>query len=77
MESKCPTSVYMTLLYLFTKCIFQNEFVINKKVMVSNRLKSEKWMNVQVGDIVKLENNEFVTVSYSRPIDVTLHYNTI
>uniref|UniRef100_A0A672NB00 Phospholipid-transporting ATPase n=1 Tax=Sinocyclocheilus grahami TaxID=75366 RepID=A0A672NB00_SINGR len=26
--------------------------------MVSNRLKSEKWMNVQVGDIVKLENNE-------------------
>lgn len=63
MESKCPTSVYMTLLYLFTKCIFQNEFVINKKVMVSNRLKSEKWMNVQVGDIVKLENNEFVTVS--------------
>lgn len=77
MESKCPTAVYMTLLYLFTKCIFQNEFVINKKVTVSNRLKSEKWMNVQVGDIVKLENNEFVTVSYSRPIDVTLHYNTI
>ncbi len=63
MESKCPTSVYMTLLDLFTKCIFQNEFVINSKVMVSNRLKSEKWMNVQVGDIVKLENNEFVTVS--------------
>ncbi len=63
MESKCPTSVYMALLDLFTKCIFQNEFVINSKVMVSNRLKSEKWMNVQVGDIVKLENNEFVTVS--------------
>ncbi len=63
MESKCPTSVYMTLLDLFPKCVFQNEFVINSKVMVSNRLKSEKWMNVQVGDIVKLENNEFVTVS--------------
>jgi len=35
--------------------------VVNK--MFSNRLKSEKWMNVQVGDIIKLENNEFVTVS--------------
>lgn len=27
------------------------------------RLKEEKWMNVQVGDIIKLSNNEFVTVS--------------
>lgn len=27
------------------------------------RLRSEKWMNVQVGDIIKLENNQFVTVS--------------
>lgn len=29
----------------------------------SARLRSEKWMNVQVGDIIKLENNQFVTVS--------------
>lgn len=28
----------------------------------SARLRSEKWMNVQVGDIIKLENNQFVTV---------------
>lgn len=27
------------------------------------RLRSKKWMNVQVGDIIKLENNQFVTVS--------------
>ena len=27
------------------------------------RLKEQKWMNVQVGDIIKLENNNFVTVS--------------
>jgi hypothetical protein len=27
------------------------------------RLRSEKWMNVQVGDVIKLENNQFVTVS--------------
>lgn len=27
------------------------------------RLQSQKWMDVQVGDIIKLENNQFVTVS--------------
>lgn len=27
------------------------------------RLRSKKWMDVQVGDIIKLENNQFVTVS--------------
>lgn len=32
------------------------------------RLKKEKWMNVQVGDIIKLENNEFVTVSINTPL---------
>ncbi|KTF81283.1 hypothetical protein cypCar_00019025 [Cyprinus carpio] len=39
--------------------------VNNRKVevLINGELKSEKWMNVQVGDIVKLENNEFVTVS--------------
>lgn len=27
------------------------------------RLQNEKWMNVRVGDIIKLENNQFVAVS--------------
>lgn len=31
-------------------------------IFSSNRLRTEKWMNVQVGDIIKLENNQFVTV---------------
>lgn len=26
------------------------------------RLQKEKWMNVRVGDIIKLENNQFVAV---------------
>ena len=29
------------------------------------RLQNEKWMNVKVGDIIKLENNQFVAVSIS------------
>ncbi|KAL4004967.1 hypothetical protein ACER0C_004680 [Sarotherodon galilaeus] len=37
--------------------------VNNRKVdvLMDGQLKNEKWMNVQVGDIVKLGNNEFVT----------------
>uniref|UniRef100_A0A8C2H5S6 Phospholipid-transporting ATPase n=1 Tax=Cyprinus carpio TaxID=7962 RepID=A0A8C2H5S6_CYPCA len=40
-----------------------------------NRLISEKWMNVQVGDIIKLENNQFVTadlllLSSSEPLNL-------
>uniref|UniRef100_A0A8C4S2Z9 ATPase phospholipid transporting 8B5a n=1 Tax=Erpetoichthys calabaricus TaxID=27687 RepID=A0A8C4S2Z9_ERPCA len=35
------------------------------KVLVNGKLESEKWMNVQVGDIIKLENNQFVTVNVS------------
>uniref|UniRef100_A0A7N6F830 Phospholipid-transporting ATPase n=1 Tax=Anabas testudineus TaxID=64144 RepID=A0A7N6F830_ANATE len=39
------------------------------------RLRSEKWMNVQVGDIIKLENNQFVTadimlLSSSEPLNL-------
>ncbi|MGH0185671.1 UNVERIFIED_CONTAM: hypothetical protein FKN15_018707 [Acipenser sinensis] len=39
------------------------------------RLKSEKWRNVQVGDIIKLENNQFVTadlllLSSSEPLSL-------
>ncbi|XP_053181068.1 phospholipid-transporting ATPase ID-like [Scomber japonicus] len=31
------------------------------KVLIDRKLRSEKWMEVQVGDIIKLENNQFVT----------------
>lgn len=31
----------------------------------SLRLQNEKWMNVRVGDIIKLENNQFVAVRHS------------
>uniref|UniRef100_A0AAX7UFG3 Phospholipid-transporting ATPase n=1 Tax=Astatotilapia calliptera TaxID=8154 RepID=A0AAX7UFG3_ASTCA len=33
----------------------------NVDVLMDGQLKNEKWMNVQVGNIVKLENNEFIT----------------
>ncbi|TNM89370.1 hypothetical protein fugu_003604 [Takifugu bimaculatus] len=37
--------------------------VNNRKVqvLIDRKLRSEKWMDVQVGDIIKLENNQFVT----------------
>uniref|UniRef100_A0A673C872 Phospholipid-transporting ATPase n=1 Tax=Sphaeramia orbicularis TaxID=375764 RepID=A0A673C872_9TELE len=40
-----------------------------------HRLRSEKWMDVQVGDIIKLENNQFVTadlllLSSSEPLNL-------
>uniref|UniRef100_A0A3Q4H379 Phospholipid-transporting ATPase n=1 Tax=Neolamprologus brichardi TaxID=32507 RepID=A0A3Q4H379_NEOBR len=51
--------------------------VNNRKVdvLMCGQLKNEKWMNVQVGDIVKLENNEFVTadlllLSSSEPLNL-------
>ncbi|XP_051973016.1 phospholipid-transporting ATPase ID [Xyrauchen texanus] len=51
--------------------------VNNRKVevLIDRELKSEKWMNVQVGDIIKLENNEFVTadlllLSSSEPLNL-------
>uniref|UniRef100_A0A8C0GC78 Phospholipid-transporting ATPase n=1 Tax=Chelonoidis abingdonii TaxID=106734 RepID=A0A8C0GC78_CHEAB len=31
------------------------------QVLINGRLKDDKWMNIQVGDIIKLENNNFVT----------------
>ncbi|XP_051786040.1 LOW QUALITY PROTEIN: phospholipid-transporting ATPase ID-like [Erpetoichthys calabaricus] len=45
------------------------------KVLVNGKLESEKWMNVQVGDIIKLENNQFVTadlllLSSSEPLSL-------
>ncbi|XP_074150567.1 putative phospholipid-transporting ATPase IM isoform X1 [Sminthopsis crassicaudata] len=30
------------------------------EVLINGRLQSEKWMNVKAGDIIKLENNQFV-----------------
>uniref|UniRef100_A0AAX7VPP5 Phospholipid-transporting ATPase n=1 Tax=Astatotilapia calliptera TaxID=8154 RepID=A0AAX7VPP5_ASTCA len=38
----------------------------NVDVLMDGQLKNEKWMNVQVGNIVKLENNEFITVTSER-----------
>ncbi|KAM6902301.1 phospholipid-transporting ATPase ID-like [Xenentodon cancila] len=45
------------------------------EVLIDGELKKEKWMNVQVGDVVKLENNEFVTadlllLSSSEPLNL-------
>ncbi|XP_035766584.1 probable phospholipid-transporting ATPase IM [Neolamprologus brichardi] len=51
--------------------------VNNRKVqvLIDRKLRSEKWMNVQVGDIIKLENNQFVTadlllLSSSEPLNL-------
>ncbi|XP_059581349.1 phospholipid-transporting ATPase ID isoform X2 [Alligator mississippiensis] len=46
------------------------------QVLINSRLKEDKWMNVQVGDIIKLENNNFVTadlllLSSSEPHSLT------
>ncbi|EAW77382.1 ATPase, Class I, type 8B, member 4, isoform CRA_c [Homo sapiens] len=30
------------------------------EVLINSKLQNEKWMNVKVGDIIKLENNQFV-----------------
>uniref|UniRef100_A0A3Q3AWV7 Phospholipid-transporting ATPase n=1 Tax=Kryptolebias marmoratus TaxID=37003 RepID=A0A3Q3AWV7_KRYMA len=56
------------------KCDKQvNNRLVN--VLVDGHLKKEKWMNVQVGDIVKLESNHFVTadlllLSSSEPLNL-------
>ncbi|XP_056875092.1 phospholipid-transporting ATPase ID [Takifugu flavidus] len=44
-------------------------------VLIDGELRSEKWMNVQVGDIIKLQNNQFVTadlllLSSSEPLNL-------
>lgn len=37
-------------------------------------LQKEKWMNVRVGDIIKLENNQFVAVrKHTHTLTHTLH----
>nr|XP_057927431.1 probable phospholipid-transporting ATPase IM isoform X2 [Doryrhamphus excisus]XP_057927432.1 probable phospholipid-transporting ATPase IM isoform X2 [Doryrhamphus excisus] len=45
------------------------------QVLIDGKLRSEKWMDVQVGDIIKLENNQFVTadlllLSSSEPLNL-------
>ncbi|XP_038153492.1 phospholipid-transporting ATPase ID-like [Cyprinodon tularosa] len=45
------------------------------KVLINGELREEKWMNIQVGDIVKLESNQFVTadlllLSSSEPLNL-------
>ncbi|XP_033974038.1 phospholipid-transporting ATPase ID-like [Trematomus bernacchii] len=45
------------------------------KVLIDRKLRSEKWLDVQVGDIIKLENNQFVTadlmlLSSSEPLNL-------
>ncbi|KAM9338399.1 phospholipid-transporting ATPase ID-like [Symphorus nematophorus] len=50
-----------------------NNRIVN--VLVNGELRKEKWMNVQVGDIIKLENNQFVTadlllLSSSEPLNL-------
>ncbi|PNI74925.1 ATP8B4 isoform 8, partial [Pan troglodytes] len=32
------------------------------EVLINSKLQNEKWMNVKVGDIIKLENNQFVAL---------------
>ncbi|KAF6727503.1 Phospholipid-transporting ATPase ID [Oryzias melastigma] len=51
--------------------------VNNRKVqvLIDRKLCSDKWMNVQVGDIIRLENNQFVTadlllLSSSEPLNL-------
>nr|XP_046231963.1 probable phospholipid-transporting ATPase IM [Scatophagus argus] len=51
--------------------------VNNRKVdvLINGELRNEKWMNVQVGDIIKLENDQFVTadlllLSSSEPLNL-------
>uniref|UniRef100_A0A6Q2Z6Z1 Phospholipid-transporting ATPase n=1 Tax=Esox lucius TaxID=8010 RepID=A0A6Q2Z6Z1_ESOLU len=41
------------------------------QVVIHGSLQKEKWMNVRVGDIIKLENNQFVAVSVSSTLCIT------
>ncbi|XP_077202756.1 phospholipid-transporting ATPase ID-like isoform X2 [Paroedura picta] len=46
------------------------------QVLLNGRLKAERWLNVEVGDIIRLENNDFVTadlllLSSSEPHSLT------
>ncbi|ELK09042.1 Putative phospholipid-transporting ATPase FetA [Pteropus alecto] len=46
----------------------QNDNQVNNRsvlVLMNGKMEENKWMNIQVGDIIKLENNQHVTVSTS------------
>lgn len=65
---KCSVLTVHFLTLLEENAIFLNPAVRshtnkNTRLFPVFRLRSEKWMDVQVGDIIKLENNQFVTVS--------------
>uniref|UniRef100_A0A8C2D8X8 Phospholipid-transporting ATPase n=1 Tax=Cyprinus carpio TaxID=7962 RepID=A0A8C2D8X8_CYPCA len=67
------TVVPLLLVLSITLAKDLSDDIVNTRM--TNMLKSEKWMNVQVGDIVKLENNEFVTadlllLSSSEPLNL-------
>ncbi|KAB0393144.1 hypothetical protein E2I00_013991 [Balaenoptera physalus] len=57
----------------------QNDNQVNSRsvlVLMDGRIVTDKWMNVQVGDIIKLENNQVVTadillLSSSEPYSLT------
>ncbi|XP_070336393.1 phospholipid-transporting ATPase FetA-like isoform X3 [Odocoileus virginianus] len=57
----------------------QNDNQVNNRsvlVLMNGRIVTDKWMNVQVGDIIKLENNQIVTadillLSSSEPYSLT------
>lgn len=53
----CAYGYNLWLYFLFFSVVEQNISVLFL------RLQNEKWMNVKVGDIIKLENNQFVAVS--------------
>uniref|UniRef100_A0A672N8D3 Phospholipid-transporting ATPase n=1 Tax=Sinocyclocheilus grahami TaxID=75366 RepID=A0A672N8D3_SINGR len=65
--SQFPATTSFTRLTVLPASLFQPTRVQRSSTVcllsLTQLLKSEKWMNVQVGDIVKLENNEFVTVT--------------
>uniref|UniRef100_A0A8C6WT98 P-type ATPase N-terminal domain-containing protein n=1 Tax=Neogobius melanostomus TaxID=47308 RepID=A0A8C6WT98_9GOBI len=61
--------MYCRIFQVYFNCIFQfrhrsDQNVNNRQsqVLIRGRyFRNEKWMNVRVGDIIKLENNQFVT----------------
>lgn len=65
-ESKCIYATYQHFL-LYLLLLRYNYWTVNALRDGTNticfRLQNEKWMNVRVGDIIKLENNQFVAVS--------------
>ena len=49
--------------YEYIHSLNSSLFLIKINFMFVHSLQKEKWMNVKVGDIIKLENNQFIAVS--------------